>query len=153
MEVGAGAEVGLTRAVALYTLVRSLSLTVEVSPRTCPRVRSDHQYGVLARLTAPGRPGEAGADAVDGLAGVSSLVLLCGLRTLQLTVRSVLLQESVGLPALVWHVAPVQPPDDLRGGNSHGGAVDDEGEALVDCDQGRGRLHNDGRSYIGNIMK
>ena len=36
----------------------------------------------------------------------------------------------------------------LRRGHAHGSAVDDEGEALVDGDEGRRRLHNDRRSCI-----
>ena len=146
MEIRAGAEICLTRAVALYALLWPSGLRVEGSRPADSLVRPHHQDGVLPRLAAPGRPGKAGAHAVDGLAGVSSLVQLGGVRAGQLTVRSALLQQTVGLPALVRDVAPVESPYHLGGGDSHGRAVDDEGETLVYRDQRGRRHHDDGRS-------
>lgn len=47
-----------------------------------------------------------------------------------LTKSPVSIQGCAGHGAFLRNMAPVQAPDDLRGGDTHGRAVDDEGEVL-----------------------
>jgi hypothetical protein len=49
---------------------------------------------------------------------------------MSLTESPVAIDGRAGHGALVWNVAPVEPPHNLRGGDSHGSTVDDESEIL-----------------------
>jgi hypothetical protein len=40
-------------------------------------------------------------------------------------------ERFAGHSAFIWHVTPVESPNDFRSWNSHGSAVDDESEFLV----------------------
>ena len=60
----------------------------------------------------------------------------------QLAIGPVAILDTVGHAALVGDMAPVEPPHNLRGGDAHGRAVDDEGVGLVHEDGGRRRDHN-----------
>ena len=94
-------------------VLRAEGEAVEGGPRTHSSPSVDHEDGVLARLTTPRSPGEAGAHAVDGLAAVGALVLLHGQGAGELSKHTAVLQHGVLLAALVRHVTPVESPDDL----------------------------------------
>ena len=112
-QVRALTRVRVTEAVAWYALLRAEGEAVEGGPRTHSSPSVDHEDGVLARLTTPRRPGEAGAHAVDGLAAVGALVLLHGHGAGELPEHAAVLQHGVLLAALIRHVTPVESPDDL----------------------------------------